>query len=656
MHFPSSTPGSEGLISPEIDEQTETSRLGVLADVSAHDAGSTPTGVDDGMHYTDAQLATANERERIVLQCIALRDKGVSLRSMMLHLHYPIACLSVWIRAYEREGLLGLIPGKSTGRPRNFNLTADETARLQRLHLEKGSFPLAVEWFAKDAACRPATRALIGHYLDEAAHQKKEVRWPISLKRAAHVSEEAKAMFRGEKAFGQMSTCERRGLVWIDRDGSEQMMLPNSIWESDDMSSNQPFRWSDPESGEQRIGRQTLCTLDVFSGRWLGVSPVGRERDAYRAEDIADHMRATVEAHGLPLIWRLERGSWESHVVEGIDIDVNGKVQKWGDLNPICKIVHTWTSRGKGTIETSFNHLQNILAHTALDIGRFRGEFEEATRILMAAHRGNEDAWKKFWHIAQCADGFEQAMAIFNAGPKIRRAHGKAPVVADDLYATAKRREVPAGEWWRFSPVKRMATVRQSVVEVAVQHYPMSFRFRVNGVQDGLHLEHGHRVLVAFHPGRPEEGCHVFNAEGYSSTRNRSGIPIGQRLLIAPLAEDAPQLNLSKDELAFAARRNANAAVRTEFRAIVPPGTRRHTASMVRSQYGDSAESRSTPRPVDAESDQLSVVSGQSASVPSVPLVAPKRATKPATTDTEADDLAAIERLEREAAAAGNFY
>lgn len=647
--FPSDT-GSERLITAQNTQHPESSRLGVPLDVAAAVAGSTPT-VPDGeesalVYYTDKQLDEARRRETIVLQAIALRDRKWSLRAIELHLHYPKACLSVWIRAYVRDGVRGLIPGKSTGRPRNFTLTADETARLQRLHLEKGSFPLAVEWFAKDPACQPGTRALINHYLDEAAAERKECRWPISLKRAAHVSEEMKRMFRGEKAYGEISTCDRRGLFWVDADGSEQPLLGNDIWESDDMSSNQPFRWQDPESGELRLGRQTLCTLDVFSGRWLGVSPVGRERDAYRAEDIADHMRACVETHGLPRIWRLERGSWESAVVEGIDVDVNGKVQKWGDLNPICKIVHTWTSRGKGTIESSFNHLQNILAHVATDIGRYRGEFEQAKKTLTQAHAGNKEAWAKLWHIAECADGFERAMMEFNARPKLRRAHGKAPVVADDLYARATKREMPAGEWWRFSPVKRMATVRQSVVEVAVQHYPMSFRFRVNGVKDGLYLEHGHRVLVAFHPGRPEEGCHVFNAEGYSSTRNRAGMPVGQRLLIAPLAEDAPQLNLSRDELAFAARRNANAAVRTEFRAIVPPGTRRAAASMVRGHYGNSAEQRNTARPTDGESEP---------SIPPKEVHPPKRANKPAP-DTEDDDLADIERLERAAEAAGQLY
>jgi hypothetical protein len=172
----------------------------------------------------------------------------------------------------------------------------------------------------------------------------------------------------------------------------------------------------------------------------------------------------------------------------------------------------------------------------------------------------------------------------------MRRAFGKRPVVPDDLFRLAVRRECPASELWRFLPVKRIATVRQGALEMSVNHYPMPFRFRVNGAPGSdLYIEHGYKVLVAFHPGKPEQGCHVFNAE--TGTNNRDGHRFGAPLLIAPMAEDAPQFSLSRSEQdAFAMRRRAAAAVRTEFRAIMPAGRRAQGASIARDGRGNTVE------------------------------------------------------------------
>lgn len=98
-----------------------------------------------------------------------------------------------------------------------------------------------------------------------------------------------------------------------------------------------------------------------------------------------------------------------------------------------------------------------------------------------------------------------------------------------------------------------------------VDHYPTPFRFRVNGVDTDLHLDHGYAVLIAFHPGRPEEGCAVFNAE--LGSRNRDNLRKGEFILQAPLAEWVAQIDLS-GRADFAPRRKANAAVNRAFRAI----------------------------------------------------------------------------------------
>ena len=162
-------------------------------------------------------------------------------------------------------------------------------------------------------------------------------------------------------------------------------------------------------------------------------------------------------------------------------------------------------------------------------------------------------------------------MQAFNARGKERRAFGRDLVVPDDLYSAAQPRTMPENERWRLCPVKREATVRNGCIECVVPHYPLPFRFAVNGASADLYVASGHRVLIAFHPGRPEDGCHVFNAE--EGARNREGRKFGEWIVRALMAQDAPQLNLSKEEIAMQRRKNANAAVRTEFRAISKAGT-----------------------------------------------------------------------------------
>jgi len=86
--------------------------------------------------------------------------------------------------------------------------------------------------------------------------------------------------------------------------------------------------------------------------------------------------------------------------------------------------------------------------------------------------------------------------------------------------------ECPASELWRFSPIKadrHHSRRRRSKSQSITIRVP--FRFRVNGVDPQIYFERGYQVLIAFHPGRPEEGCHVFNAE--RGARNRDGLRFG---------------------------------------------------------------------------------------------------------------------------------
>ena len=535
------------------------------------------------------------------------------------------------------------------GRDPKFVLTQRETAALRKLSLEKESMRLAIELFASSPECRPETREQIFAILDHAAAVRRVPAWPRSIMRAAHVTKAERAAFRGPKASTGEEMVTRRDMTIIDESGRRLPMLPNMIWESDDMSANEPFSYMDADLGRVTTGRQVLCTVDVFSAAWLAASPLGRQKDAYRVEDIMDHMADTVAQHGLPQIWRLERGAWENNAIDGIPLKQPAPtgVERWGGLGEIIKIVRSWKSKQKGTVEVGFDFLQSLMAHQSESIGRYRGEFENATRLNRLANAGDISSAGAFWGIAECADGFASAMAVANARAKERRSFGRDVVTPDDLRATAIATPCPDEELWRFLPVKREAVVRGGHVEFSVPHYPLPFSFRVNGEVNGLHLDNGYRVLVAFHPGRPDEGCHIFNGE--IGTRNRENFRFGESLLLAPMAADAPQVNLSREGKELTARKKAGAAVRSSFRSIVGTGRRATRSETARDGYGDRSEiiSRGAGSP-----DSSTAAPRGANGVTTCPSGKPSRESRPPTPEPDFDE---IDRMEREAFRRGDL-
>jgi hypothetical protein len=457
---------------------------------------------------------------------------------------------------------------KQRGRPTLVELTQEEIRRLRYWRLVRDSVPLALQEFLRDELCRPEIAEAVRGIWERALARHKRPSWPMSIRRALHVTDAERAVFRGEKAIREIEVTERRGNFIVLEDGSQWPNTPGTIYSSDDESENQPFRYFDPSTGTERLGRQSLKTIENASHKWLGFTHVGRERDAYRVEDIADHFRDVVTEFGLPLMWRVERGVWDNNWLFGVECD-NGK--RWGSMEELFHIRQKFSSRGKADIEGAFNHSQDRRAHGpdggVTSIGRYRGEFQMGTKEYLRAQDGDVADLRKFWSIHESAEAVAKALAEENQTPKQSYQAGNKFITPDAAYGTPVKREVPADKWWLFAPVKKQAMVRQGAIEIKVPHYATSFRFRVNGAE-GLshHLDHGHRVLVAFHPGHPEQGCHVFNND--ESALNREGFGWAELIGLAEWLPDRPQEDLS-GQGNFEGRKNERAAVRREFRAIV---------------------------------------------------------------------------------------
>ena len=520
--------------------------------------------------------------EKIELTCraIELRGEGMSLRGVAGELGVAVATLSHWLKKVEAEGgdVDGAFSQKKTkgGRPKAIEFLDHEFLLAKWYRLTKESVDVAAYFFARDEKLnedgtprvRPEVRAAMIRYEERALEKGKRIAWPMSVRRAFEVTDEEYAAFRGRKHSQQTEMITRRGMYELLEDGTRIEIAPGDVWELDDYSTNQPYTFTDAETGEVHVGRQVLAAKDLAAASWLGFDHIGRERDAYRAEDVLRFIERLIRSHGMPGTLRLERGIWESSGVHGIEVP--GMNTRWGDLRDLMRIEHVFKSKSKSIIEGGFNVLQRWLGHTGLDIGRHRGEFEEATKRLRQAHSTGADPRELgFVDQEESSKLHATAAAEINQRPMARR-HLNERVAPADLIARLGWHTAPlrAEDEWYFLPCKKARIVRAGHVEVNPGGGWPVMRFVVNGVIDGLHLDNGHKILVACDPLRPDLGARICNAD--QTVKNREAYGMGEVLILnAPFEEDAPQFSAAQTlSPHLVHRRKATAAAATTFRSI----------------------------------------------------------------------------------------
>jgi hypothetical protein len=510
------------------------------------------------------------ERSKLIL-ALELTTNGLSCKKAASRLGVPNATLARWLaRVAECGGDVdeALTP-KANGRPAKFEPNPFETALARWYRLNKESLTVAAYFFARDERVRPELRDVIETIEEKALATGRKEDWPESVRRAFRVTPKEIADFQGKKSGVQEEMITRRGMFEILPDGTVRDILPGECLEMDDYSTNQPFLYRDPQTGEIPLGRQVLACRDLCSPKWLAFDHVGRPKDAYRGEDICRTVERIVRAWGKPKRFRFEKGSWESSFVHGIEVP--GMKGRWGDWNDIMTIEHVFKSKGKGGIEGGFNVLQRWLGHTGTDIGRRRGQFEEATRRLRQLQNTNIDPQSLgFLTQEESSILHEAAAALINSRPMAREHLGGERVSPDDLVARLGWHTTPLKEEeeWYFLPYKALRTVRGGHVKTnhKASGWPTMY-FAVNGVSEGIYFESGHQVLIAYDPARPELGARVCNAD--VSARNRHGWKMGQHILTAFDHGLAPQFNAAEILTPhMITRKKASAAAATTFRTI----------------------------------------------------------------------------------------
>ena len=378
--------------------------------------------------------------------------------------------------------------------------------------------------------------------------------------------------------------------MWVlDSETAERNFVRSGdIIECDDATINFPCVIPWPMRGcpcsekfEVKVARfQWLVAIDVASRKVLAFTYTARPRSSYRTEDVLSLMICVARQHGIPRAWRLEQGVWASRRV----IDAT-------KLMGAARIaVHS--PHSKPFIEGLFNKLWTKLSVHFPDasVGRFRGEGEEANRLLTACQNGQQDPRNFFPRL-------EDAIAAFHA---VIDEHDASEIKSDnygrwtpnerwtrDTEARPLKSLHPETEWL-FSPCMRTWLVRGNTIGGKVPLFPgqsVPFQFQ----SPDLFKFHGAHVTAYFDPADFQCKATLVLAKPWQN--HRAGEVIGT----------APQANLTTSYIRLAmgwgdnpddgraALRAAHSALRREVRGII--GTKSRTPAVAESEERDGSGS-----------------------------------------------------------------
>ena len=336
------------------------------------------------------ELAEQRRRLDILERIEAFREAnpGVGAAEPCRQACISQATYSRWRTAYLEQGADGLLPRTSNSgrRPKFAGFEPEAQQKLVQLYMRTGSQALALQLFRDDPLCPEPLRV----WIDELnSGERSRHRIPPSLRKLMHQTPAVHDKFRGPRRYELNAVTTLRSMSELDERGLPRDIEPGDWWEMDDMSVNLPF-WYESPFGSDRlaerhgvgIGRQSLCAMDIASGKWLGFDLIGRPRDAYKAEDILRFLRRLFTEYGLPRRGlRLEQGVWKSKRLTGYTISETGAAELEntrpgmpeeeqqkisGGIESLgIEVQYVFTPKAKGFIESGFNFLQSVMAAIA---------------------------------------------------------------------------------------------------------------------------------------------------------------------------------------------------------------------------------------------------------------------------------------------------
>ena len=545
------------------------------------DRRSTPDShiIPDGSGLTDSQRTEAQRNRTILLDALPYLLAGATqaetaraIRTNPPKLCRLLALSDLGLKASDADRcqqllagpLSTLAPQRAPGRESQWTLLCELPAVQQKLthlylstigasgeamthHRHTGSVALTLERFAEEPECPRELAAVLAR-----GSQPKPF-----LQLLGKITTDHEQRVRGAKKMALHGATARRDQTIALEDGRRAMNRAGFIWSLDDMSSNHPFTFPQPD-GTDGLSRQGLYAWDVASRAWLGFDLVARPREAYRAEDILRFLRRLMMTRGKPAVLRLERGIWHSNAIKGITLDdvpvqdggtrpamdADEKARLQDGLAAIgIQIQYVHNAHGKGEIEGGFRYLQTIVATYApqyVCIGRHAGEFEAGAKAVRRVRAGSHRAVDLgFATMGQLGDAIERAMQFHNRR-RVGRDHTPEEIWSKDTAAhplpSLTEKDLAA-----FLPTIREATINGLRITCQVDGVPHDWR-----AEKFADLGNGYRVWIRFDPSEPTLGAAVYNREG-DTLRNHLRLGEGHWITWARWEMPAPQLHYKGD-------------------------------------------------------------------------------------------------------------
>ncbi len=246
-----------------------------------------------------------------------------SLARAASHLGVAPSWLYRRIKRWERNPTYeGLLPNfHKSGRPSWLKKLAailgDDAidravAEVSGLKLDTESNTAAWRLYAQSDRCPEAIARVV---LDPRKTSKHSL--PPSFRQATKLNEALHNAHRGPRRLALKG-------MWTPRSVD---ILPGDIFTADDTTPIWgwwvPWREDkDHKFGVKLLQGQFLPVIDVASQCAVSFVLIARESSSYRASDIWHLFGHTFETVGLPRLgWQLERGSWESNLIAGVELD-----------------------------------------------------------------------------------------------------------------------------------------------------------------------------------------------------------------------------------------------------------------------------------------------------------------------------------------------
>lgn len=541
--------------------------------------------------WTQAEIEEYQGTKRLLDRALELRRSSGSdaqvARTLGIHRATFCRLLRSWAMVKESGNHRLLLRGKSTGRNPICKPTAEDLRILCDYYVRsnratgQGSKTLAARMAAKDGKLSPGLATAI------LAPRSSKHSLPKSLKDAMTVAPDLIKHHRSpaEERLGGIYCPGQLRMARDDASDIPRRLNPGERQSWDDATINfavvVPWPWGGCKSSDKygvKIGRfQLLAGIDDATDFCPGFSYVCRPLQSYRAEDSTAAMFRVWNSSYVPRSVMLEGGVWQAH-------------RSLNFYNQLGVQIHSAKGRPHmKLIESYWNRLWSVLSlMTDGQVGRFRGEMQRETDMLIRCQKGSVDPRECFPNLEETLCVLQRGIDQMNETPVESKKYGS--WVPQELHAAWMAGHQPMriepGLAWTIAPEIHTRKVISGMVKVKVESplgYPFPYYFATGELNDF----DGKRVSVYFDP-----HAHPLTAT-IALAEDHAGLKVGHIITnSATCIDDAPEVfrmssgwevDFNRHGLtdAIAARKAQRSHVVTNYRALGLDG-RRHVGSVTR--------------------------------------------------------------------------